>query len=81
MENGEAGIQLPSIIIGWDEEAKTAHLGFDKENFKNFEFVLAVLNIATQQVEAMKRAAQLQQMQQQMQEAQQAAIIRSNLRR
>ncbi len=74
------GKPLPTIMVSWDASNQTAMLNFDQGEFKTWDFVVAVLDMAKSQAEAMKRTAQVHAMQQQAQQAMQDQAIKRTLK-
>lgn len=65
--NGEPK-KLPAIVVMFDADSQQVGLQFRQEDFKNWEFVCAILEMAKSKAEDLKRIAMAQQLQ-----AQQAA--------
>jgi hypothetical protein len=77
--NGEKA-QLPAIAVGWDAEAQGIQLQFDPGQFKTWEFVLAVLEMAVRHAETQHRLGSLQKAQLLQAQALQEEAIRRQLR-
>ena len=70
----EAPPKLPTITVTFDQAAQQAHASWSPE-FKNFEFIIAVLGLATDRVKAVREATQMQQMQAQLEAQKQGQRI------
>ena len=66
-----------TLQVNFDTETQTVGLGFNPQEYKTWEFVLAILEMARHKAEDAKRLAFMSAMQAQAQEEQ----IRRNLRR
>jgi len=79
-QNGEVK-QLPTIMIGWDEEAQVVRLHFQPEQFQKWEFVLAILDMARREAEGQLALGRAQAVGQLMQQAQQDAAVKQQILR
>lgn len=73
--------QLPAIMVGWNAESQTVHLAFDNQQFKTWDFVITLLEMAKLQAEDKKRMAVMANLQQQSQERAMAERVRQALNR
>jgi hypothetical protein len=64
--------KLPAFAIFWDAEAQGVAFDFDPLQFKRWDFVLALLDMARQKAEFLKGQTQMAQAMQRQVEAQQA---------
>ncbi len=78
MHNGEVK-ELPAIQVAWDEEAQDVHLKFDPMKFRNWNFVIATLEMAISSAEDQKRIALARSMQAQQMQGIQLASLRPKL--
>lgn len=62
-DNGSGS--LPAIDVIWDSDKQTVLLGFDRDQFKTWEFVVAVLDMAKSFAETQRRLATLRSAQEQ----------------
>lgn len=77
--NGEPPA-LPTLKITWDGFNQHVNLDFKPEEFKRWEFVIALLKIATDQAKARFAQAQQISMMNAMQEQQRAQALAQQLR-
>lgn len=56
--------KLPTLALVWDAEAQRVRLQFDPADFRTWEFVIALLEMAKQAAEMNLRMAHAQAMQQ-----------------
>ncbi len=71
--------KTPSITIGWDAEAQGVTLHFKSNEFKTWDFVLALLDMAKQKAETLKRVAQMNALQQQAAQAHHDQVIANKI--
>ena len=71
--------QLPAITIGWDSYHQLVRVHFDTDQFRTWDFALAVLDMAKKEIERQQKTAMINQMQQQASEAQQAQALAQKL--
>lgn len=76
----DKGPDYAKIIVSWDPVAQRVGVQFKNNEFKTWDFVLAVLDMATKSVEANARAANLIAMQQAAMEQQRDAALAQRLR-
>lgn len=69
--NGEVK-KVPAILIGWDQETQTVGVQFDSQQFKTFDFLIAVLDMAKGWAQDAKRQKIMATMIEQEQRAKQA---------
>ncbi len=55
--------QLPTLAIGWDEATQNVHLGFNADQFRTWEFVIAVLEMAKMKAQEAQRMSALARLQ------------------
>ena len=67
------------ITITWKPEEQTVGLNFDPKEFKTWDFLIAVMDIAKRHCEAQARTAQAHTLMQKQAEAQQAIHLRNKL--
>lgn len=81
-ENGHAQeiAELPTIKLSWDEQAQTVHLAFKPAEFRNWDMILAALEMARLKAQDMRELARMQAMQQQAMDAQRDQQIRRQLK-
>lgn len=73
MENTENAVQtLPAIHVSWDALSQSVDVQLNPQEFKTYEFVLALLDMAKERVQSLRKMAQINQMQQQAVQAAQA---------
>ncbi len=72
--------QVAGIHIDFDVNTQTVTLTFDQTQFRTWDFVLAVLDMAKRQAEMMRQHALMNAAMQQQAQAQQAGQILRNLR-
>ncbi len=80
METNGNAIELPAILVGWDNDSQLVHLKFDTKQFKSWDFVLAVLEMAKSRAQDEKKKAQMEAMRHQVLHAAQAEAIKKSLR-
>ncbi len=78
MENGKP---MPTIKLIWNPDLQQVAVDFDKTEFQNPEFVIAILDMAKQGIEAMKRVLQVQAMQQAQAEAMRSQMLQEQVSR
>ena len=80
-QNGEAPILVPSsgIRVKFNMEKQGAELEFSTEEFKNWEWVVAVLEMGRKKAEEMARISIAQNIQRQQQAAYESEALRRNL--
>jgi hypothetical protein len=71
---------LPTLFVGWDQERQQVHLRFDPKELKDWDFIMALLDMAKEKVRAMKTIQNLQQMQAAQEHAQEQARIAAVLK-
>ncbi len=74
------GTELPTITIAWNQEVQAVGLKFDTKEFKTWDFIIAVLDMARQSAEMQKRVGQMQNLQQAGQQVMQAEAIKRSLK-
>lgn len=79
--NGEGQRQVPVLGVAWDAETQTVQFVFDNQQFRKWEFVIGLLEMAKKEAEHRLAMWRLQQMQQAQLNAQQEEAIRKTLRR
>lgn len=57
--------KIPVIAVAWDEKKQIVGIQFDKAEFRTWDFVIAVLDMAKAQADQHRRMAQIAAMQQQ----------------
>ncbi len=67
------GTALPKIEVRWDAATQNVQLDFDTKQFKSWDFLVAVLDMAKAQAEFNRRMAQQMAAQQAMQQQVMAA--------
>lgn len=77
-ENG--GLKKPTIIIEWDADRQQAVVSFDSTQFKTWEFVLAVIEMAKLHAETNRRVAEVMNIQRQAAENARVQAILSGAR-
>lgn len=75
----EAATQFPTIEVAWNAAEQSVGVRFDSKEFRNWEFVLAVLEMAKQQVEVTMRQQHAVFMMQAQAQARQEAAIKKQL--
>ncbi len=70
---------LPAIHVGWDGVNQGVQLGFDKTQFRSWDFIICVLEMAKAQAEDRRRIGLAQQAQMQMMQAAQDQELRRRL--
>ncbi len=70
---------LPGIVVGFDPEAQQVHLKFDAKDFRTWEFVEAILDMAVEKAKQLKIAARMQAMQQAQIDQQAQQVIKNGL--
>lgn len=78
--NGEMQ-QFPTIKVAWNEETHQVGVAFDTREFKTWDFVISVLEMAKRQAETQARIVQMNALQAQAQEQAQIQALRKNLGR
>ena len=78
--NGQQQKRLPTIHVGWDADAQQVTLQFVPDEFKQWEFLIAVLEMAKMKAEMAYKAFQMQQIQAAQQAAMQEEAVRRSLR-
>ncbi len=76
--NGE-GRELPTIAVGWDAEGQQVLLQFDAAQFRQWPFVVMVLEMAVKKAEELQRMAAVKALQDRAAEEKQAQALRRNL--
>ena len=76
----ENGQPLPSLLVGWDEEKKTVHLGFQINEFPNWDFILMVLEGAKNAALMQRSLATMHGIQEQQRQALEHQAIMKKLR-
>ena len=80
MELNGSPDKIPALVLGWDEKTQCVHLNFDNKQFRNWDFILAVLKMATLQAETQQKMSQVRAMQQQAMEQAAANEVMKKLR-
>lgn len=68
------GTQLPTIKLVWDAEQQVVRVEFQPEEFKTWDFVLAVIEMGKKTAEFKQRVGQMANVQQHQAAQQQAAM-------
>lgn len=71
--------ELPTLAIGWDSELQSVALNFNPDQFKTWDFVIAVLDMAKQKAQEAQRMAALARMQKMEQDRRIAEQIRRSV--
>ena len=75
-----SGVPLPCIVLAWDQDAQSVRVQMDPAQFKTWEFVLAVLEMAKSWATFQQRNGQAVAMQQAMAEQARLQDIQKTLR-
>lgn len=74
--------EFPAFALGWDDQAKSVVIPMPlSEGIPNFEFVLAMLGMASEHIKHQITLVRMAQMQHQQQEAAEAQAIANRLNR
>lgn len=76
--NGEEQ-KVPYVVILWNQQTQQVGLQFNSDDFRTWDFLIAVLDMAKRKAEDHRRVQQLQAMQQQQVEAMQIEAVKRNL--
>ena len=68
MEGNGQDKQLPTLEISWDNSKQLIGFAFDPKEFKTWDFVIALLDMAKGQAEQRRRETQMAVMQQAIQD-------------
>lgn len=79
-EPGNGTLKKPTLIIEWDAEKQQAQVSFDSQQFKTWEFVLAVIEMAKLQSETNRRVAEVMSIQKQAAESARVRAILNGAR-
>ena len=71
--------ELPHVKLVWDSAKQAVDLEFNPAEFQNWDFVMAILDMAKQKVEYAKKMTQAQAMQQAQNQAIRDRAIRGKL--
>lgn len=77
--SGENGGALPAIRVDWDQVKHLPTVSFDRRDFRSWDFVIAVLEMAVQACKDQRQMAQVEGFRRQMQEQAQAQAIANRL--
>lgn len=72
---------LPTLSVGWNAEAQGVALHFDPKQFRSWEFVVGVLQMALAKAEQAQRLQHAQQMQRAVMEQAQNQALRQQILR
>ena len=79
-ENGQDKMKLPAIVIGWDEAAQAHAMQFNPAEFKTWDMVLAVLDMARSEAEFKRDLVRKASLVQAQRQAQSDMAIRQQLK-
>lgn len=73
--------QLPAVAIGWDAENQKIQLQFDNKQFKTWDMLIAVFELAKLEAQSQRQIALMANLQRQQVEAAQAEAVRRQVMR
>ena len=78
-QNGQIEQPIKKLVLEWNPERQDVGLSFDPAEFKSWEFIIAILEMAKQKAGGIQKVMQMQHMQQQAQAQAHANALKRNL--